>query len=320
MSKLDNTTRKVHATKFGLPQSCWLRCPESDLVVSSTVLPGTRHVDHAVSHLQQFWLVDAVDLLVYILESAEEIKLLSKAIGAIQALLQLTGNANFHNFIACRNAVLTQLNLQLKQILGDNDYKDAPPCCLGKTLVPWPRSELKQQHWLRPFRFFARAIPKKLWSCRGGTHYSSRYSKQKGWQPLGNKRLATTGKQKLLQAPAVKEMTMYKQSCTWSYTLYCKLLFNCSYQYSGKGSSILCTDFNKHHEPVYKLPKLAGCVAHFLKKLLDGWGLLWLKLDLIATIFKAHSVRGAACSKAAGSGVTAKQMLDLFSLLTGLIA
>ena len=31
---------------------------------------------------------------------------------------------------------------------------------------------------------------------------------------------------------------------------------------------------------------------------------------LIATIFKANSVSGAACSKAAGSGVTAKQILQ----------
>ena len=138
VSKL-NTTRKVHATKIGLPQSCWLRCPKLNLVVSSTVPPGTRHVDHATSHLQQFWL-DAVNLLVYVLESAEEIKLPSKAIGAIQASLQLMGNANFHNSTARRNAVLTQLNPQLKQILGDHDYKDVPPCCLGKTSALWPRS------------------------------------------------------------------------------------------------------------------------------------------------------------------------------------
>jgi len=37
VSKLDNATRKAHATKFGLPESRWLRCPKLDPVVSSTV-------------------------------------------------------------------------------------------------------------------------------------------------------------------------------------------------------------------------------------------------------------------------------------------
>ena len=41
----------------------------------------------------------------------------------------------------------------------------------------------------------------------------------------------------------------------------------------------------------------------------------WLKIVMIETgidtsIFKAHSVRGAACSKAAGKGVTTKQILE----------
>ena len=47
VSKLDNTSRKVCANKFGLSQPCWLRYPKLDLVVSSTVLPATHHVDHA---------------------------------------------------------------------------------------------------------------------------------------------------------------------------------------------------------------------------------------------------------------------------------
>ena len=72
VSKLDNATRKARATKFGLPESRWLRCPKLDPVVSSTVLSGTRRADRAASRLQQFWL-DAVNPLVYVIESAEEI-------------------------------------------------------------------------------------------------------------------------------------------------------------------------------------------------------------------------------------------------------
>ena len=109
MSKLDNATRKACATKFGLPESCWLRCPKLDAVISSTVPSGTRRADHAASRLQQFWL-DAVNPLVYVLESAEEMKLPAEAIAAVQTSLQLMGNANLHNSAARRSVVLTQLN------------------------------------------------------------------------------------------------------------------------------------------------------------------------------------------------------------------
>ena len=49
VSKLDNTTRKSRATKFGLPESRWLRCPKLDPVVASTVPAGTRRADYAAS-------------------------------------------------------------------------------------------------------------------------------------------------------------------------------------------------------------------------------------------------------------------------------
>ena len=38
VSKLDNATRKARATKFGLPESLWLRCPKLDLVLFHQVL------------------------------------------------------------------------------------------------------------------------------------------------------------------------------------------------------------------------------------------------------------------------------------------
>ena len=36
-SKLDNATRKARATKFGVPESSWLKCPKLDAVISTTV-------------------------------------------------------------------------------------------------------------------------------------------------------------------------------------------------------------------------------------------------------------------------------------------
>ena len=70
--------------------------------------------------------------LVSVLERAEELNLPTLAIGAIQTALQLMGNANQHNSIARRNALLMQLNPQLKQLVEDVDFKEAPPFLFGK--------------------------------------------------------------------------------------------------------------------------------------------------------------------------------------------
>ena len=121
-SKLDNATRKARATKYGVPESRWLKCPKLDPVISTTVSTSARRADRSASHLQQFWL-NATNPLVSVLERVEELGLPAEAITAIQTSLQLMGNANQHNSIACRNAFLMQLNPQLKQLVEDVDFK-----------------------------------------------------------------------------------------------------------------------------------------------------------------------------------------------------
>ena len=41
-SKLDNATRKARATKYGMPDSRWLKCPKLDPVISTTVSTSAR--------------------------------------------------------------------------------------------------------------------------------------------------------------------------------------------------------------------------------------------------------------------------------------
>ena len=133
-SKLDNATRKACATKYGVPESRWLKYPKLDPVISTTVSMSARRADQSASRLQQFWL-DATNPLVSVLERAEELSLPAEAIVAIQTSLQLMGNANQHNSIARRNALLMQLNPQLKQLVEDVDFKEAPPFLFGETLA-----------------------------------------------------------------------------------------------------------------------------------------------------------------------------------------
>ena len=120
-SKLDNATSKASATKYGVPESMWLKCPKLDPVISTTVSTSAHRADRSASRLQQF-LPHATNPLVNVLERAEKLNLPAQAIAAIQTSLQLMSNANQHNSIARRNALLMQLNPQLKQLVEDVDF------------------------------------------------------------------------------------------------------------------------------------------------------------------------------------------------------
>ena len=92
-SKLQNDSRKLKATKNGVPDSRWIRCPKIDAVVAANVSPGAKKADRAASRLQQFWR-NTVIPFVLSLERADELELPAKAISAIQTSLQLMGNVN----------------------------------------------------------------------------------------------------------------------------------------------------------------------------------------------------------------------------------
>jgi len=113
-SKLEN---RAKAKAQSTPDSQWIWCAKIDLVVMVNFPPAARTADRAASRLQQFWLV-AVNLLIFILEKAEELELPKEVIGSIQIALQLMGNVNFHRTTARRQALLTQLNPNLRQLFS----------------------------------------------------------------------------------------------------------------------------------------------------------------------------------------------------------
>ena len=55
-SKLLNDNRKLKATKNGILDSHWIRCPKIDVVVAANMSPGAKKADRAASRLQQLWL------------------------------------------------------------------------------------------------------------------------------------------------------------------------------------------------------------------------------------------------------------------------
>ena len=134
-SKLDNSFRKSKATKFGTPDSRWIRCPKMDAVVIANVVKEAERNDRAASWLQQFWL-DAVAPLMMLLERDEELQLPVEAIQMVQTSILLMGNTSFHHSTERRRALLQHLNPQLKQLVEESDFKNSAPCYLGMTLGP----------------------------------------------------------------------------------------------------------------------------------------------------------------------------------------
>ena len=181
-AKLKNENRKAKATKNGIPDSRWTRCPIMDAVVAANIPPGAKRADKSASHLQQFWL-DAAIPLVLMLERVEELNLHPEAISAIQTSLQLMGNTNNHNTSAHRNAILMQLNPRLKPLFSDADFKDLPPSLLGESFGNLAKEQLNAATALKKTtyvdrgknRYFQKGHPKKSHGRGGGNQSSSQY-------------------------------------------------------------------------------------------------------------------------------------------------
>ena len=158
--------------------------------------------DRSASCLEQFWL-DATSPLVSVLERVEELTLPAQAIGAIQTSLQLMGNANQHNFIAHSNALLIQLNPQMKQLVEDIDFKEAPPFLFGKNLGTSAKERIEAVAALtktigidKSRHGSQKSHPQGNQSRGGGSQYSGLYNRHKGCQ-------ANTGKANNMQRKGI---------------------------------------------------------------------------------------------------------------------
>ena len=191
-SKLKNADRTARSEKFGIPESRWLRCPQLDPVVKTTVSVAAKRSDRAASRLQNFWL-DAVNPLVYVLEKAEELQLPPEVISAVQTSLQLLGNANAHNSMARRKELLTHMNPKLKELVDDMDFKEAPPVLFGDNFATLAKERLEAAAALtktlgsdKGRQDFSKSHSQRNRGRGGGSHHSGHY-KQRGWQPSNSK-------------------------------------------------------------------------------------------------------------------------------------
>ena len=132
----------------GTPDSRWFRCVKINPVVTANVPPAARMVDRAASRLQQFWL-DAVNPLVLILERAEELEVPKEVIDGVHMALLLPRNAKYHHSTTRRQALLLQLNANLKQLVSDADFKDSVLHLFGESFGALAKEHLEAAEALK---------------------------------------------------------------------------------------------------------------------------------------------------------------------------
>ena len=130
-------------------------------------------------------------------------------IAAIQTSLQLFGNTSAHNTKDRRKAMLTQMNPQLKCLMRDNDFKDAPLLLFGDNFGALAKERLEA----------AAALKKTLGTVKQPKRdfykgHSQKFRGRGGWFPLQQQPIQTKGmatqQQQICQA---KEMTINSQLC-----------------------------------------------------------------------------------------------------------
>lgn len=158
------------------------------------------------------------------------------------------------NSTACKSTLLTHLNPQLKQLINENDFKEAPPFLFGENFEGLAKDhleaaaapkELNQSLLVRDNRVFKTTTFRKTGIMESGNQFSHS-GRGHGWKLSSNKTNKTQSK-----------MTITGISCTTTAnSIMCTKFIKCCYTYAGnKHTDLSFTGTYKHYEPVNKLPK-----------------------------------------------------------------
>ena len=130
-TRLDNDSRGKKKVKLGLPESKWLKSPELDSFIASTIPNDITRADSTVERIQRYWL-DAAAPLAAIIEKTDTGEIdQDEVIQGIRAALVLMGNASQHHAIRRRKAIVQHLNPQLKGLVKDEDFATAASFLFG---------------------------------------------------------------------------------------------------------------------------------------------------------------------------------------------
>ena len=175
--RMDRKNRAQRVEKLGMPDCRWTKCPTLDPVVAANLPKDTIRNDLRAKQLQEYWL-DAASPLIAALEDIQEDRAsLQEATKAMQEALYFLGNASQHHAVHRRQAILQQLNPQLKPLVKDEDFVEAPPFLFGENFSSVAKECLEAAAVLKKSvcttntkqQGFYKSHPQKgAWGRRGG--------------------------------------------------------------------------------------------------------------------------------------------------------
>lgn len=188
-SKMNAASRKKKMAKLGLPDCKFSKAPELDSFIASTIPKEVVKADNASHKTQRLWLEAAAPLAAIVDKvDAGEIGDVDMIQGIRNALL-LLGNASQQHSLQRRKAVLQHLNPQLKSLVQDADFTDAPPYLFGANFGELAKERLEAAALIKktqskPSQNFQKRHPQKYnaWGRRGGSRGSNGPSKARNWQ------------------------------------------------------------------------------------------------------------------------------------------
>ena len=114
--------------KLGVPDCKWT---ELDSFITSTIPKDVIRSDNA-AHKTQRLLLEAAALLAAIVDKIDGGEILeAEIIQGVRNTILLLGNASQQHSLQQRKIILQHLNPQLKSLVQDADFADAPPYFFG---------------------------------------------------------------------------------------------------------------------------------------------------------------------------------------------
>ena len=187
-TKLNATSQKKKMAKLGTPDCRWTKSPELDSFIASTIPKEVVRNDNAAQKTQRLWL-EASAVLAAIVDKSDTDEISdSEIIQGIRNTILLLGNASQQHSLQRRKTILQHLNPQLKSLVQDADFTEAPPYLFGSNFGELAKERLEaaaliQKAAQKAPQNFQRRHPQKFtsWGRRGGNRNFRGPSRGRGY-------------------------------------------------------------------------------------------------------------------------------------------
>ena len=130
-TKLNATARQRKISKLGLPDCKWTKSPELEAFIASSIPKEVVKNDNTEQKIQKLWL-EATSPLTAVVECSDSEDISpAEVIQGVRTVLVLLGNASQHHALQRRKMILQHLNPQLKSLVQDANFTDAPSSLFG---------------------------------------------------------------------------------------------------------------------------------------------------------------------------------------------